>query len=173
MINRPHKSIILDAVLDGILLFKETFKGRLITETMLVQGLNDNCVEMYDLSGYLEQVNPDTAYLAIPTRPPLIKTVIPPNEMIVNTCYHILNMKTFHVEYLTGYEGNEFASIGSIENDILSTVSVHPLREDAIAEMLKKAEVGWDIVDTLISQKQIVETKYENNKFYIRKFNTN
>lgn len=50
---------------------------------------------------------------------------------------------------------------------------MHPLREDAITEMLKKAEVGREIVDTLISQKKIVETKYENNKFYIRKFNMN
>jgi wyosine [tRNA(Phe)-imidazoG37] synthetase (radical SAM superfamily) len=172
MLNRPHKAIFFAAVLDGILLFKETFKGRLIAETMLVRGVNESYGHIYDLSGFLQQVSPDTAYLAIPTRPPLLKTVVPPNEKKINTCYQILDMKVNHVEYLTGYEGNEFASIGSIENDILSTVTVHPLREDAIAEMLKKAEVGWDIVDTLINQKKIVETKYDNNRFYVRKFTT-
>lgn len=119
-INRPHKSIFLDAILDGILLLKETFKGILIIETMLVQGINDTYVQMSELSEYLEQVNPDTAYLAIPTRPLLLKTVIPPKEKIINTCYHILNRKINHVEYLTGYEGNEIACTGNIENDILS-----------------------------------------------------
>ena len=172
-INRPHKAIFLDGILDGIHLFKESFKGRLITETMLVKGINDSYDHIYDLAEYLEQVDPDKAYLAIPTRPPLMKTVIPPNEKIINTCYHILNMKINHVEYLTGYEGNEFASTGNIENDILSITSVHPLREEAITEMLRKTNKSWEIVESLISQGKLVETEYENNKFYVRKFIAN
>ncbi len=65
-----------------------------------------------------------------------------------------------HVEYLTGYEGNDFAYTGNIENDLLSITSVHPLREDAINEILRKARTNWKVIDNLIIQKKLVETKY-------------
>ena len=172
-INKPHKSVFLDAILDGISLFKETFKVRLITETMLVSGINDDYSAIIDHAQYLKHLNPDTAYLAIPTRPPSDKKVIPPNEKRIKTCYHILSMNTVNVEYLTMYEGNEFAYTGDIENDILNIASIHPLREEAITEMLRKANDSWEIVEALVIQKKLVKIEYENNIFYKRILNQN
>jgi len=43
------------------------------------------------------------------------------------------------VEYLIGYEGNAFAFTGNVEEDLLSITSVHPMREDAVKDFLKKA----------------------------------
>lgn len=40
------------------------------------------------------------------------------------------------MEYLIGYEGNDFAFTGNIEQDLLSVTAVHPMREDAVNEML-------------------------------------
>ena len=39
-IDRPHKSLKLDEILDGMLKFRKSFKGKLITETMLIDGIN-------------------------------------------------------------------------------------------------------------------------------------
>jgi hypothetical protein len=43
------------------------------------------------------------------------------------------------VEYLIGYEGNAFACAGNVQEDLLSITSVHPMREEAMAEFLKKS----------------------------------
>ena len=37
-INRPHKSLALEAILEGILDFSKRFHGELVTETMLVRN---------------------------------------------------------------------------------------------------------------------------------------
>lgn len=168
-INHPHKSIHLYSIMEGVTMFRQIFRGKLITETMLVKDVNDNPDHINGLAELIGNLNPETAYLSIPTRPPLIKSVKPPNEEIINSCYQIFNEKISHVEYLTGYEGNEFAYTGNVENDILSITSVHPLREDAINEILRKANVNWNVIDTLILQEKLAETEYQNNKYYVRR----
>lgn len=40
-INRPHRRLYLDRILDGIRSFKTKYPGKLVTESMLVAGLND------------------------------------------------------------------------------------------------------------------------------------
>jgi hypothetical protein len=53
-INRPHPSPSLDAVLDGMLRFAASFTGRLVTETMLVAGVNDADACLEATAGFLE-----------------------------------------------------------------------------------------------------------------------
>jgi len=73
------------------------------------------------------------------------------------------------VGYLIGYEGNAFAFTGSVENDLLSITSVHPMREEAVAEFLKRAGTGWDSVQDLIENRSLVELEYQGKRFYMRK----
>ncbi len=77
--------------------------------------------------------------MSIPTSPPAEKWVTFPEEPVINKAYQIFNGQKLNTEYLIGYEGNEFAYTGDIEADILSITSVHPMREDAVKEYLKKA----------------------------------
>jgi len=69
------------------------------------------------------------------------------------------------IEYLIGYEGNEFAYSGNIEEDLLSITSVHPMRKDGVEELLKKANVGWDVVERLIKEDKLIKLEYDNNIF--------
>jgi wyosine [tRNA(Phe)-imidazoG37] synthetase (radical SAM superfamily) len=73
------------------------------------------------------------------------------------------------VEYLIGYEGNEFSSTGHIEEDLLSITAVHPLREDAVENLLTRARKGWDVVHKLIEENLIIKEQYEGRTFYLRK----
>ena len=61
---------MLPAILDGILAFAKDFAGQLVSETMLVRGLNDNDGGMKEVADFLRSIEPDKAYLSIPTRPP-------------------------------------------------------------------------------------------------------
>ena len=70
---------------------------------------------------------------------------------------------------MIGYEGNAFAFTGNIENDLLSITSVHPMREEAVIELLKKADTDRGVVEQLISNNSLLEVEYQNKKFYMRK----
>ena len=168
-INRPHRTLKLQEILDGMLAFSQMYRGNLVTETMLVEGVNDTEDSIHAIAEFLFQLKPDQAYLSIPTRPPAEKWVNPPSEEVLNRAFQILCENGIKTEYLIGYEGNAFAFTGNVEEDILSIASVHPMREDAVAEFLSKAKADWSVVEKLIAEDRLVETTYREKKFYTRK----
>jgi len=168
-INRPHRSLKLPEILDGMLAFAKVYRGNLVTETMLVDGVNDGEDPINTIAEFLLQLKPAKAYLSIPTRPPAEKWVKPPSEEVLNRSYQILSENRIKTEYLIGYEGNAFAFTGNAEEDILSITSVHPMREDAVTEFLSKAKADWSVVEKLINEKKMVETEYREKRFYARK----
>ena len=75
------------------------------------------------------------------------------------------------MELITGYEGNDFVYTGNFEDELLSTLSVHPMREEAIESFIEKSIAGWSILQKLLTEKKLVEVEYAGNKFYQKNFN--
>ena len=169
-INRPHNAIKLFRILDGMHAFAKVFTGKLVTETMLIRGVNDNDDCMKAVADFLHALQPSQAYLSIPTRPPAQRQVRGPDEATLNRIYQILADKVKQVEYLIGYEGDAFAFTGDIEKDILSITAVHPMRKEAVRKMLSLAGSTWEVVDRLLARGDIAETKYDEHIFYLRRF---
>ena len=167
-VNRPHGGLELDAVLAGVTAFADDFGGSLVTETMLVRGLNDGD-DAERVAGFLGELGPEKAYIAVPTRPPAEGWVLPADEEAVNRAYQIFTEKLGAVECLIGYEGNAFASTGDIEEDLLSITSVHPMREEGVRSLLSRTGAGWEAVERMIGEEKIVELDYMGNRFYMRK----
>jgi len=169
-INRPYKDLKLDMILNGIKEFAKTFKGTLVSETMLIDAVNyESELEMMaNFLGSLAKL--DKAYVAIPTRPPTEKWVRPVKEEIVNAFFQTFSKRlgSARVEYLIGYEGNAFASTGDVKEDLLSITAVHPMREEALKEFLNKANIGWQIIDELLHEGELVRLEYEGNIYYMR-----
>ena len=168
-IDRPHGRLTLAPILEGALEFAKDYKGRLVTETMLVAGVNDSEGHLKEIADFLARLQPAVAYVAIPTRPPAEGWVRAPNEAALNQAYQILGDKVAHVEYLIGYEGDAFAFTGDVVEDLLSITAVHPMRKDAVSAFLKRASADWSIVLQLIERGQLVRTGFEGRTFFVRK----
>jgi len=169
-IDRPHRRLRLAAILEGIRNFADAYTGELVTETMLVEGVNDGEREMAMVAGFLAELKPAKAYLSIPTRPPAESGVRAPGEDAVNRAYQILSGKVPQVEYLTGYEGDAFASCGNLAEDLLAITAVHPMREQAVRELVERDRSSWEQVEELIRKGRLAETDYAGEKFYIRRW---
>jgi wyosine [tRNA(Phe)-imidazoG37] synthetase (radical SAM superfamily) len=168
-VNRPHGTLQLAALLDGLLAFRDCFEGELITETMLVRGVNDGEENVTAVADFLARLKPDKAYLAIPTRPPAEHWARPPDEDVINRAYQVLSERLDGVEYLIGYEGTEFSFTGDVVEDLLSITAVHPMREDAVCALLARAEADWAVVEGLVKQERLVETRHDGRSFYLRR----
>jgi wyosine [tRNA(Phe)-imidazoG37] synthetase (radical SAM superfamily) len=167
-VNRPHRELVLDLILSGMLDFAKIFPGELASETMLVWDINIDADILKEMAEFLRELNPVKAYLAIPTRPPAEKWIRPPAPEDINVAFQVFHEKLDQVEYLIGFEGNAFAFTGNVEEDMLNITSVHPMRQSAVIELLKKANADWLTVNKLIAQGKLVETDYEGQKFYLR-----
>jgi wyosine [tRNA(Phe)-imidazoG37] synthetase (radical SAM superfamily) len=170
-VNRPHGSLSLPSILEGMRDFSKKFRGKLISETMLIDGVNDNEDEIRGIAEILRTLGPRRAYVTVPTRPPAEQFVRPPSERTLNLAYQVLSsaLGKERVECLMGFEGDAFTSTGIVEADLLAIVSVHPMRKDAVEHFLKRANTDWSIVNRLIAEKKLIELAHNGHTFYMRK----
>jgi wyosine [tRNA(Phe)-imidazoG37] synthetase (radical SAM superfamily) len=168
-INRPHGSLNLEQILEGINYFSEQYSGNLVTETMIVKNINDDESSLQKLAEFISSIHPKKSYLSIPTRPPAEPWVESATEKTLTQAYQSFTNLHIPTEYLIGYEGNEFAFTGNAKQDLLSITAVHPMRQDALEHFLEKAGEDFRLVERLIKEQKIVKHTLKKSTFYTRK----
>jgi wyosine [tRNA(Phe)-imidazoG37] synthetase (radical SAM superfamily) len=169
-VNRPHPQLDFATVQEGIRRFVGDFEGDSVSETMLVDGVNDAPESVTGVGEFLRDAGIGKAYLAIPTRPTPYPAITAPGEESVNRAYQLLSEHVPQVEYLIGYEGDEFASSVDPRRDLLSITAVHPMRASAVRELLARTDAGWKIVEDLVADGSLTEVAYGGQLFYVRQF---
>jgi wyosine [tRNA(Phe)-imidazoG37] synthetase (radical SAM superfamily) len=167
--NRPHASLRLEVILEGLLDFAACFAGELCSETMLVQEVNDSDVSIDSVASFLEKLRPRVAYIAVPTRPGAEPWMRPAGEEAVNYAYQRFAERLPRVELLTGFEGTEFASTGDPLEDLLAITAVHPLRSDAALALMARAGADPSLLDALVREGRIRTVEYQGHRFYVRR----
>jgi len=169
-VNRPDPSLGFDTTRVGIVDFAASYGGDLVSETMLVEGMNDSPDSVDAVGTFLARAGFGRSYLSIPTRPTPYAAITAPDEETVTTAYHILAGHVERVEYLIGYEGDEFSATGDPRTDLLGITAVHPMRSSAVRELLSRTGAGWELVESLIADGSLTETAYRGETFYVRRF---
>ncbi|NMC13698.1 MAG: radical SAM protein [Chloroflexi bacterium] len=167
-INRPNRRLNLEIILKGMLDFAREYSGELVTESMLIEGINDDEVSNIRLAEFLWKLKPQKSYLAIPIRPPAENRVFPPDSLTLQKIKQIISSSVPSTICLFDAEEDQFIATGEITKDILSITSVHPIREAALRKMLSKSGVDWNVVEKLVSEKRLIKQVHQNIVFYRR-----
>ena len=167
-IDRPHGQLDFASVLEGVKIFSSTFKNFLATETMLVKGFNDSDEELNATADFISTLNPNKAYISIPTRPPAENEVVSPDINVIHKAYQIFKLKGIEAELIIGYEGNEFSSTGNFNEDVLNITAVHPMRSDAVESLLEKDGGVQNDLESLVNSGELIKLNYNQEIFYLR-----
>ena len=168
-LNRPHKALNLSDILEGMMAFRNMFSGTLVTETMIVAGVNDTEKHAVDTAAFLSRLKPDKAYLAVPTRPPVQKWVGPPDSDAMVRNHEAFAKQVDIVEFLMGYEGDDFSAAGNPRENLLGITAVHPMRHQAVAELLDRAGAPWSVVEELMRDGSLREVDFAGHRYYLRR----
>ena len=167
-INRPIGKLDLKKILHGIETFAKEFKGVLVTETMILKGVNDNIESIKATAQFIKEINPDKAYILIPFRPPAEELVDVPDEENLNIAYQIFRSSTKEVELLAYNGGTDFSYSSDAEKELLSILAVHLMRKDAVESFLWKAQVDWNLIESMIKKNILKEINYSGDTFYLK-----
>lgn len=69
-VNRPHVSLKIKDILEGLKIFRQEYKGQIWLEIMLVKGVNDSAQHIKKLKEAVDQIQPDKIQLNTVIRPP-------------------------------------------------------------------------------------------------------
>lgn len=166
-VNRPHGRLSLPAIMEGALAFAAEYSGTLVSETMLVAGVNDSETNLRATADFLERLQPTCAYILVPTRPPVENWVQPPDEQILNRAYQIYAERLPQVRLLTGIEPGDFAVLGETAEALLGILAVHPMREAAMQNYLVRAGKAADFLAELTASGAIACVDYLGERYYI------
>jgi len=163
-INRPHRSLDFDKVVDGLVAFRSEYPGPIWLEVMLVADVNDSVESLRELKRVLDRVKPDQVHLNVPIRPPAEQSVhVPPPESI-RAARDILG----RTHEITGYEVGSFGTVpGSRpEQTILETCQRHPLREEQADEIARALGVPG-AVESLVKAGTLRRVPYSGKHYLI------
>jgi len=168
-LNHPHRALNLSDILEGMMTFRKMFSGTLVTETMIVDGVNDTEQHAVETAAFLSRLKPDKAYLAVPTRPPAQAWVVPPDSDAMVRNHEAFAEQVGVVEFLMGYEGDDFSAAGDPRENLLGITAVHPMRHQAVVELLARAGASWSVVEELMNDGSLREVDYAGHRYYLRR----
>jgi len=172
-VNGPHPGLKLAEILEGIKKFAGVFKGKLVTETMLVNDFNTRPEELKLVVDFIRDLEPWRAYIAIPVRPPAeVYAKPPPPERLVEAYALFANkLGEGSVELLNLPEPPELSVYGDPEVWLLNLVSVHPLRLSHAVRVLEKVvESPEELIQRLTDKHEISVVTFAGEKFIVRGF---
>ena len=165
-INRPHGRLAIEQMLEGIRVFAHEFTGRLLTESMLTQGVNDTPAQVKRIAEFIASIQPEMAYLSLPLRAPAEDWVQAPSDENVIQLHQIF-MNIFPRTALMADlpEANLPGSDDPLHT-LIETLKVHPLPQAEVLAYLAKNRLPVDTLEELIAQKEVRASVYKGKTFY-------
>lgn len=163
-INRPHRSITYELLLQGLIDFRRHYNGQLWLEVMLVRDLNDSEYELQLIKAAADRISPDRIYIAVPIRPPAEAWVKPPLPETVLRAQEILG----GVATTAAPEHGSFgvAEFHSVFEAIRELALRHPLRW----EQARKIEEHFrqsGAIEKLVREGKIAVREFGGQRFIV------
>ena len=161
-IDRPHRSMELEKIKEGMLTFRKQYTGALIIEILIVEGINDKTKEMAALNDYLLHLQPERIDLGTIDRPPAYR-VKPVSYARMRELS--LSFDPFlHVHIASRKDIAELTPARYSENEILETLAKRPLTPEDIDLLFD--EESRKRLKELYRRDQVELTENHGVKFY-------
>jgi wyosine [tRNA(Phe)-imidazoG37] synthetase (radical SAM superfamily) len=139
-INRPWPGLGFTLLLDGLIAFRNEYRGRLWVEVMLMRGLNDSESALQDIAGALRRIRPDQVHVNLPSRPPAEPTVELPDDEGLKRATEILGGLAQIVHPSRG--GFDLSLCEHAAEAVIAIISRHPMREEELRRTLERWSPG-------------------------------
>lgn len=135
-ISRPHPSLNVKEIIEGLKEFRKEFKGSIWVEIMLVKGVNDSPSHLKKLKRIIEDIKPEKVQLNTVIRPPSEKSARPLSLKELEKIKKILGEKCEIIAEFAKKE--QISPSDNLEETILSMIKRRPVTLSDISVSLGK-----------------------------------
>jgi len=160
-LDRSHSGIDVEQIKEGMLVFREKYKGSLIIEILVVKGLNDSHEEIEALNAYLLKLQPDRIDIGTIDRPPAFE-VKPVSYAELLRISHQFDASL--PVYIASRKKADIAVSSYTDEDILETLSKRPLTEEDVEALFD--EESLERFKKLLKKGAIVSVNTNGVIFY-------
>jgi len=161
-IDRPHKDINIDRVIDRVKEFSKVYKGKLFIEILFVHGLNDTKDEIKKLNDVLLSVNSQRIDLGTIDRPPAYPVVGISYKELHQASLLFDKSLPIHIASRIHAEPNNSSYS---DKEILNTLDKRPLTIDDVNLLLD--DESKKRLESLINEEKVVKKLVGNLEFLL------
>jgi wyosine [tRNA(Phe)-imidazoG37] synthetase (radical SAM superfamily) len=165
-INRAAPRFSFDRLIEGLLLFRKMYSGKLWIETMLIHGMNDGENVLQEIALILESIQPDLVHITLPIRPPAEAGIHPADASGLERARRILGrVVPVSIPVATRAQATRLGDLAEI---ILSIVTRHPMQEEEMVILLNRwsAEEVRTAIRNLADKNQIRARERNGHAFW-------
>ena len=160
-LDRPHKSIDLERIKEGILEFSKKYKGNLLIEILFVDGINNKEEEIKKLNEFLTKLKPTRVDIGSVDRPPAYNI----KPISYNELYNISLKFNKELNIAIATKPKEIIDkFNYTKEQILQTLSLRPLTIDDINMLFTPN--SKKIFQSLLEEGSIKRVKSGGVEFY-------
>lgn len=170
-VNRPHKNIDFEQMVDGIASFTKRFSGEVWLEVFLLANITDTPNEIEKIKALITRIHPVRVQLNTIVRPPAETFALPVSEDRMRVLKKLLYLPRVNIIGENRRKGGFRANFSKVKSkDVLALLSRRPCTVEDIANGL-----GIHITEALkciseISAAGQIYVKISNGKkFYVKK----
>jgi wyosine [tRNA(Phe)-imidazoG37] synthetase (radical SAM superfamily) len=165
-VNRPHRDISIEKLVDGLVAFRKEFTGRIWLEVFLVEGLNTDIAEIDKIKGLIKRIRPDKVQLNTAVRPtadPAIKKV---DAEKLQTIAHLIGLRCEVIADFPLLHSDK--RMHSAAEDILSMLKRRPCSLDDICSGLgiHRNEALKHITD--LQHRRLIDSEVKNGRTFFK-----
>ncbi|MBU4487129.1 MAG: radical SAM protein [Candidatus Delongbacteria bacterium] len=166
-INRPSKLINLNEYLQGLIDFRQEFKGQIWLEIFILPNYNDDQDNLKELKKAVKRINPNIVQLNTLDRPCALKNLKPASYEQLDNIITLWNLK--NVKIISSVD--ERKKVGSFRKDtesvILETIARRPCTVSDLSDILGLHDNEINkYLSTLENDKKIARTELSRGTFY-------
>ena len=164
-INRPHPSLRLDALLEGLEAFRKIFHGELWLEVLFVGGINDDPLDLPELIHWVRRIQPDRIQVNTVVRPPAEPWARPVGRERLEEICSALGPEA---EVIVPYRRDaERTARRGLEDRVVEMVRRRPLTsEDLVATLGMGKGEAEELLERLAQRHRWVRERRGSDLFY-------
>lgn len=163
-INRPHKKLNWNIILDALKNFSHYYNGTMLVEILFVKGVNDSKDELTKLANYIRELKYTKVQLNTVFRPPAYSNTYPLNTKELLDIAIFFKKMGINVEpvgnYIKDLPPNSHINI----KDTISTLlKLRPCTKEELKLLFSLSD---NEVDKILNDIENIEKSFYNNQIY-------
>jgi len=164
-VNRPHHSLKIETIIDGLKEFRKRYNGSVWLEVMLVKDYNNDAEELLRMRNAISEIQPDRVHLNTVIRPPSELFAKPLSREEMAAAKTILGE---NCEIVAGFHGHREGEALNVEDSIVEMAKRRPVTVVDIANVLGVSETNAEhMIRGLIQKNRIEKKQYHNETYYL------
>ncbi|HPD61357.1 MAG TPA: radical SAM protein, partial [Thermodesulfobacteriota bacterium] len=164
-LNRPHPSLDIKKIIQGLIDFRKLFTGQIWLEVLFCRGINDAEEEAMRLYEVIREISPDKIQLNTLDRPPAEDNVFPVSRETLKRIRKFFGEKA---EIITGALPEDVPDdLADRKKRIYNLVKRRPCTFDEISLTLGIPKIAlMDLIEVLKNEGKVSQRLHNNQVYY-------